>query len=799
MTQYLELSASLQNSDLVRELIAEEVNRFDVGASTPPLSPEALIKGQLRGKSYHLKTITDSVFEISNDTDRVIFENNAPDIFPALTKLSSNLQIARNTLASAKLPLPVGRFFADEEKALEYFLSRKTPQSVKPQNYNTFGRQTDGIESADAFRAAWKKSYLAGRLVLVEDTVLGHALRVFIVDGKAEAAFVLLPAHIVGDGQKTVAELIADKDAERANNPLLKSYKIKASSPIGRAGYSPTDVPELGEHVFLSRSAALEAGAEVISLRDKLHPSLIALAESTAKAIPNATFLSISITAKDLQKDALSPTFLSYGDDNNAVVMGIDCNAPIAMACFPSYGTVEQDFVNKLVDAALKAAAQARRMKERITTATIAPADTYYAPCNGQSFQRNYSTQRRLIRQAAYSRNLRVQSVSSDITIVSDGSNTATFMDGMPHLTRVICRTATNDKEWTKNLLRDADLRTPAGGMFDASAKEDAWAFARALQMPVVVKPKFGSGGRGVATDITTEEHFLQAWDAAAQTKAGKILVEEFYSGNDYRVFVVGKEVRAVSQRLPAYVVGDGTHTVNELIDLKNVQRSTNPHDGSKLMKLTPMMLRHIASFGFTKDSVLEADYYLQLHKVANIGSGGESRDLSADIHPDWAEIGARVRRAVFDPMHVGFDLIAEDIKLSPHHQRWVILEVNSNPDMGIHHFITHGEPRNSSVALIDALFPATKLEVQKKAVKVQLNTVREQQDILYSVWRAAHLRSLTGTIEKQGQNYEAVFAGPSRAVDDMVEQFLSRAGTKRGNVEVTDYHGDLPFGFEMR
>jgi D-alanine-D-alanine ligase-like ATP-grasp enzyme len=452
-----------------------------------------------------------------------------------------------------------------------------------------------------------------------------------------------------------------------------------------------------------------------------------------------------------------------------------------------------------LVDVALKAAAQARKIKERVTTPTIAPAETYYAPCNGESFQRNYSTQRRLIRQAAYARNLKVQSISGDITIVSDGSNTVTFIDGMPHLTRGICRAATNDKEWAKKLLRDADLSTPAGSMFGASERGDAWAFARALQMPVVVKPKFGSGGRGVATDITTEDHFMQAWDSAVQTNAEKILVEEFHSGNDYRLFVVGNEVRAVSQRLPAYVVGDGVHTVNELIELKNAQRATNPHDGSKLMKLTPMMLRHISSFGFTTESVLEADYYLQLHKVANIGSGGESRDLSAEIHPDWAEIGARVRRAVFDPLHVGFDLIAEDIRLSPHHQRWVILEVNSNPDMGIHHFITHGEPRNSSIALIDALFPKTRPEVQKKAVKVQLKTIRERKDILHSIWRAAHLRSLTGMVEKQGQNYEAVFAGAPRAVDDMVEQFLSTVGSEKDDIEVKGYQGALPRGFEMR
>ena len=53
--------------------------------------------------------------------------------------------------------------------------------------------------------------------------------------------------------------------------------------------------------------------------------------------------------------------------------------------------------------------------------------------------------------------------------------------------------------------------------------------------------------------------------------------------------------------------------------------------------------------------------------------------------------------------------------------------------------------------------------------------------------------------VKKQGQSYEAVFAGAPNAVDDMVEQFLSAISTKKGNIEAKDYTGDLPRGFEMR
>src|SRR5690606_19934623 len=101
---------------------------------------------------------------------------------------------------------------------------------------------------------------------------------------------------------------------------------------------------------------------------------------------------------------------------------------------------------------------------------------------------------------------------------------------------------------------------------------------------------------------------------------------------------------------------------------------------------LTDLMRRNLQRLDLCETSILEEGRRLQLHTVANIGSGGESADETERVHPDWAEIAVRSRCAILDPFHAGIDLIAEDIARAPSEQTWSVIEVNTNPDFGVHH-----------------------------------------------------------------------------------------------------------------
>src|SRR5690606_33724067 len=191
-------------------------------------------------------------------------------------------------------------------------------------------------------------------------------------------------------------------------------------------------------------------------------------------------------------------------------------NPAIATLYFAAFGPPASHLPGKLLDFSHSKLREVGKKKS--AAPAILPAAPYRASCGGGSFKREYSTQMRLIRQAAYARNFKVDALTPELTIVSDGESRVTFYQGMSDRTRAICRRATNNKEWTKRLLREAGIRTPRGSMFSSDATEAAWTFAQSLEGSVVVKPMAGSGGVGVATDISSWPHFEQAWKEACGT-----------------------------------------------------------------------------------------------------------------------------------------------------------------------------------------------------------------------------------------------------------------------------------------
>ena len=100
---------------------------------------------------------------------------------------------------------------------------------------------------------------------------------------------------------------------------------------------------------------------------------------------------------------------------------------------------------------------------------------------------------------------------------------------------------------------------------------DDAAAAAKRIGYPVVTKPLDGNHGRGVGMSIRSDRAVRTGFNRASkQSRSGEVVVEKMVEGSDYRILVVGGQMVAVAERVPAQVVGDGTHTVSELVDITN-------------------------------------------------------------------------------------------------------------------------------------------------------------------------------------------------------------------------------------
>ena len=132
--------------------------------------------------------------------------------------------------------------------------------------------------------------------------------------------------------------------------------------------------------------------------------------------------------------------------------------------------------------------------------------------------------------------------------------------------TSAVAESIAQDKDLTKTLLLAAGVPVPYGR--PVSSVEEAWAVALEIGLPVVVKPQDGNQGKGVTVSIVNREHLEVAYRVAAEI--GEVMVERFLPGSDYRLLVVGDRMVAAARRDPPQVLGDGEHTVRQLVDQVN-------------------------------------------------------------------------------------------------------------------------------------------------------------------------------------------------------------------------------------
>ena len=270
--------------------------------------------------------------------------------------------------------------------------------------------------------------------------------------------------------------------------------------------------------------------------------------------------------------------------------------------------------------------------------------------------------------------------------------------------TSAIAETIAQDKELTKKLLDAAGVPVPTGRT--AEDAEDAWKAALEIGLPVVVKPKDGNQGKGVTVNITTREQTIAAYNAAKEFR-DDIMVERFLAGHDFRLLVIGNKLVAAARRDPPHVVGDGVHSVRELVDIVNSDPRRGTGHGTALTKIRfdDIALARLALQGLAADSVPPIGQRVVLRNNANLSTGGSATDVTDDVHPEVAA------RAVEAAQMIGLDICGVDVVcdsvLRPiEEQNGGVVEVNAAPGLRMHLSPSYGKGRPIGEAIINTMFP---------------------------------------------------------------------------------------------
>ncbi|MEA2604731.1 MAG: cyanophycin synthetase [Acidobacteriota bacterium] len=270
--------------------------------------------------------------------------------------------------------------------------------------------------------------------------------------------------------------------------------------------------------------------------------------------------------------------------------------------------------------------------------------------------------------------------------------------------TRQIAVEIAGDKRLTQRILEQLGLPVPRQSVvYDA---EEAVEEAERLGYPVVVKPLDGCHGHAVATGLKTPDQVRTAF-AKALAVSGGVIVETFQPGNDYRILVVDGRVVAAAQRIPGYVVGDGRHTIRELVEIVNrdPRRGVGHEKVLTRLELDDQAQRLLANAGLTLASVPEEGRVVYLRSTANLSTGGTAIDRTDEIHEDNRLMAERAVSAIGLDV-AGIDFISPDISRSYRDVGGVIVEVNAAPGFRMHVAPTEGKPRDVAGPVIDLLFP---------------------------------------------------------------------------------------------
>jgi D-alanine-D-alanine ligase-like ATP-grasp enzyme len=278
------------------------------------------------------------------------------------------------------------------------------------------------------------------------------------------------------------------------------------------------------------------------------------------------------------------------------------------------------------------------------------------------------------------------------------------IFSGVPRVDRVnVIASGWMDDKWQiKKCLMKGKLPVSKGA--NVFSWRGALAVFRRIEKPVIVKPRFGSRGRHTTTFIYTEAELREAYTSARQL-SWPVIVEEHLIGSVYRATCVDGELVGVLAGDPPRITGDGVHTIDELITLKNDTRPDRVGEVKRTTKLDEFLTRQ----GYTRTTVLPKGLRIDVSEKIGLSYGGCSREDTSVTHPKLKAELSRAAKVVGDPL-LGFDFISPDITVDPDTVKWGIIECNSVPFINLHHDPLEGTPVNAAAAVLDSIEQSIKL-----------------------------------------------------------------------------------------
>ncbi len=265
-----------------------------------------------------------------------------------------------------------------------------------------------------------------------------------------------------------------------------------------------------------------------------------------------------------------------------------------------------------------------------------------------------------------------------------------------------IAKDIQRDKWQTNLMIQRMGLPIPKWQLINSVSEiEEVWA---KYQKPVVIKPTGLTGGHGVVVGIKTIDEAKDAFKFAKKATEDrqredwqtKIMIQEQVSGEDYRLLVINGKLEVATKRIPAFVVGDGKHTLNELIEITNTdprRDTSSPAHTLKPIAIDEPLKKYIKEQGLTLDTIIEKNKKIFVRKVASMSQGGITEDFTDKVGPEIRVIVESIASSIH-AFTLGVDVMCKDISKPLTKDNGAILEVNTMPEAYLNIYPVIGESK---------------------------------------------------------------------------------------------------------
>ena len=194
---------------------------------------------------------------------------------------------------------------------------------------------------------------------------------------------------------------------------------------------------------------------------------------------------------------------------------------------------------------------------------------------------------------------------------------------------------------------------------------------------PLVVKPNNASLSNGLTVGITTDDELTSAV-ARAKEFDPSVLIQQQVTGEEARFAIVDGKCKAVILRRTPRVVGDGTHTLAQLLEIENNERinlklpyAVYPKLEEPLVDFSGLDMSHVPAEG----------KIIELGKSSMIRRGASAYNITNSIHASYVKIAEKLASALGNGFIV-VDMFMKDYEVPVSDDNYAFLEYNMSPNL---------------------------------------------------------------------------------------------------------------------